>query len=56
MYPVGLTIQKDIAKEANLDSEGTKCNDEAEFNDALRLILGSATVRNILYNLAALNL
>ncbi len=29
MYPVGLTIQKDIAKEANLDSEGTKCNSEA---------------------------
>lgn len=55
MYPVGLTIQKDIAKEANLDSEGTKCNDEAEFNDTLRLILGSATVRSILSNLAALN-
>lgn len=55
MYPVGLTIQKDIAKEANLDSEGSKFGNEAEFKEALNRILGSATVGNVLCNLAALN-
>lgn len=55
MYPVGLTIQKDIAKEANLNSEGAKCDNEDEFIDALKRILGSATVGSVLNNLVALN-
>ncbi len=56
MYPVGLTIQEDIAKEINIDSEGTNFNNETEFTEALQQILGSSTVGNILNNLAALNL
>lgn len=55
LYPVELTIQEDIAKEANLDSEGVRCKDEAEFTAALNSILSSTTVGTVLNRLAALN-
>lgn len=55
MYPVGLTIQKDIAEEVKLESEGMQFKNESEFTAALKMILGSDTLGNILRNLLTLN-
>ncbi len=55
MYPVGLTIQEDIAKEIGCKSEGIQCKDEASFRETLGNILGSNTIGVVLRNLAALN-
>lgn len=55
MYPVGMTIQKDIAKEVECKSEGMFFMSEPEFRRALELILGSKTLGNVLRNILALN-
>ena len=56
MYPVGLTIQKDIADEIGFKSEGMRFKDEDSFIEALTKILGSKTLGNIIRNLAMLNI
>jgi len=56
MYPVGLTIQKDIAKEIEFASEGIQFNDEESFVNGLAKILGSSTLGSILKKLMILNL
>ncbi len=55
MYPVGLTIQGDIAKEIGFDSEGMQFENTQAFEDALAKILSSATLGKVVKNLAALN-
>ena len=56
MYPVGLTIQENIAQEIRCNSEGILCKDEDSFMKILEKILGSNTLGSVLRNLAALNL
>ena len=56
MYPVGLTIQENIAQEIGCKSEGILCKDEDSFMEVLEKILGSNTLGSVLRNLAALNL
>lgn len=55
MYPVGLTIQEDIAKEIGFKSEGMEFKDAASFTEALSKILGSNVLGKVLNNLALLN-
>lgn len=55
MYPVGLTIQEDIAKEIGFSSKGMQFEDAASFTEALSKILGSNTLGKVLKNLASLN-
>lgn len=55
MYPVGLTIQEDIAKEIGCNSEGTEFKDAASFTEALSKILGSNVLGRVLKNLVLLN-
>lgn len=55
MYPVGLTIQEDIAKEIGFNSEGMEFEDAASFTEALSKILGSNALGKVLKNLASLN-
>lgn len=55
-YPVGLTLQEDIAKEIGVTSEGLQFKDESSFKEILEKILSSNTVGDVLRNLAVLNL
>lgn len=55
MYPVGMTIQEDIANEIGLKSEGINIENEDELNMVIEKILGSDTIGRILRNLARLN-
>lgn len=56
LYPVGLTIQEDIAKEIEFASEGMNIGNEEEFIKALKKILGSVTLGNILRKLILFNI
>lgn len=56
MYPVGLTIQEDIAKEIGFNSEGMEFKDVTSFTEGLSKILGSNVLGKVLKNLASLNL
>ena len=55
MYPVGLTIQEDIAKEIGFNSEGMEFKDAASFTEALSKILGSNVRGRVLKNPVLLN-
>ncbi len=55
LYPVGLTLQEDIAKELKIPSEGRVAEDESDLKQFISAVLGSDTIGQVLKNLARLN-
>ena len=55
VFPVGFTIQEDIAKELHVDSEGTTVNTVTELKDLLLKIFNCNTVKDVLLNLLSIN-
>lgn len=56
LYPVGVTIPMDIAKEIGMKSEEEYAEDEQELRTIIQKIFGSETIGGILRNLAILNM
>ena len=55
MYPVGLTLQEDIAEELGMPSEGIEAENEKELKQLIGGVLGTDTIGKVLNNLARLN-
>lgn len=55
MYPIGLTLQEDIANELGIPSEGIEAETESELKKIISAVLGTDTIGQVLNNLARLN-
>ena len=55
LYPVGLTLQEDIADELGIPSEGIGADTEVELKQLISAVLGTDIIGQVLNNLARLN-